>query len=218
MKIRLKRVHNRKGIILAFLYLLLALSGSILVISFFVFRFRPVFEEKAECAAKNKANSIINNAVTEVLDGITTEDFVNIISGENNIISSINTNTMSLNEIKTRLYNSLTNHLKEANESVVYIPIGSLTKYPALQGLGYKIPVKILFDTTFNVYFSKELSDAGINQVYYETYIVASANLDIISAFIMSETTVTSKIPISQTLIVGTVPAHYGFLYEETRR
>ena len=209
MKVKLKKVHNKKRIFLGFFSLFLACLGSFLAVSFLVFRFRPVFLEKAECVAKNKANSIINSAVADSLTGINADAFVNIIFDESNRISTINTDTILLNGIKSKIYDNLIKQLGKSGYATVYIPIGSLTKYPSLQGMGYKIPVKILFDTSFDVDFSETLLERGINQVYYETYIETKANLDIISALIVSETTVTSKIPISQTLIAGTVPTQY---------
>ena len=112
MKIKFKKVHNKKKLIFGFFFIFTAFLGSLLVVSFLVFRFRPVFQEKAECAAKNKANQIINNAVTDAISGITTENFVNIMLGENNSISSINTNTIELNSIKTKIYDNLNLILK----------------------------------------------------------------------------------------------------------
>lgn len=218
MKIQFKRVHNTKRVFFGLFSLLLAFLGGLVILYFLIFRFKPVFQEKAEFAAKNKANSIINNAVADALLGINTEDFVNIMQGENNSITSINTNTIELNAVKTRIYDNLNKYLSQTNTATVYIPVGSLTKYPMLQGMGYKIPVKIVFDTAFSVDFSEKLKDAGINQVYYETYVETIASFDVISALMISETTITSKIPISQTLIVGTVPAQYGFWYDDVRR
>ena len=218
MKIKFKKVRRPSNIIFLFFSVVTISAATLFFAYFLIFRFKPVFQEKAECAAKNKANLIINSAVMDALDGINTEDFADIMRSENNSITSINTNTVKLNSVKTRIYDNLTRHLDQTGTATVYIPIGSLTKYPLLQGMGYKIPVKIVFDTTFNVAFSETLKEAGINQVYYETYIVTVANLDIISALMISETTVTSKIPVSQTLIVGTVPNEYGFLYDDIRR
>ena len=54
--------------------------------------FKPVFEEKAECAAKNKANLILNNAVSSVFNGISTDKFANIITDADNAVTSISTN------------------------------------------------------------------------------------------------------------------------------
>lgn len=218
MKIRLKKVHNNSKILFLFFTVIITLSGVMFITAILVFRFKPVFQEKAVCAARNKANAIINSAVTDALDGISTEDFENITYGEQNSVSSISTNTIALNRLKAKIFNNLSKYLNKSNSATIYIPIGSLTKYPALQGMGYKIPIKIIFDTGFNIDFSEALKDAGINQVYYETYIEAVTSFDIISALMVYETTVTSKIPISQTLIVGKVPEEYGFWYENARR
>lgn len=217
MKIRLKTRHFSKAF--AFIIFLSAFFlGLFLLFFFFIFRFKPVFQEKAEYAAKSKANSILNSAVTDVFDGINTEKFVNIITGEDNSVMSITTNTGELNRIKTQVYERLKSYSAKSSEATVYIPIGSLTDYPALQGVGYKIPVKILFDSALEIDFDDSLKEAGINQVYYEVSVIAVANLDVISALMMSETAVTAKIPVVQTLIVGTVPESYGYGYEISRR
>jgi sporulation protein YunB len=216
MKIRLKGDSSKAFafIILSFVFF----ASSFLLFFFFLFRFKPVFQEKAEYAAKNKANSILNSAVADVFHGINTEKFVNIAVGEDNSVRSITTNIGEINRIKTQIYERLKSYSSTASETTVYIPIGSLTDYPVLQGVGYKIPVKILFDTALEVDFTDSLKQAGINQVYYEVSVVAVANLDVISALMMSETAVTAKIPVMQTLIVGTVPESFGYGYEVARR
>ncbi|MCR4718818.1 MAG: sporulation protein YunB [Firmicutes bacterium] len=216
MKIRLKG-NCRFSKAFTFLSFVSAFFASLLLLFLFlIFRFKPVFQEKAEYAAKSKANAILNSAVADVFNGINTDKFVNIITGADNSITSITTNTGELNRIKTQVYKCLKSYSAKSSETTVYIPIGSLTDYPVLQGLGYKIPVKILFDTALEIDFADSLKDAGINQVYYEISVVAVANLDVVSALMTSETAVETKIPISQTLIVGTVPESYG--YEIARR
>ena len=126
-----------------FAFIVLSFSviiGFVLLFSFFIFRFKPVFEEKAECAAKNKANLILNSAVSSVFDGINTDKFANIITDSDNTVTSISTNTGELNRIKTQIYEKLKEYSKNSGDTTIYIPIGSLTNYPALQGVGYKIP------------------------------------------------------------------------------
>ena len=216
MKIKLTGGFRQSRTFAFVVFSFAVITGFVLLFSFFIFRFKPVFEEKAECAAKNKANLILNNAVSSVFDGINTDKFANIITDSDNTVTSISTNTGELNRIKTQIYENLKEYSKNSGDTTIYIPIGSLTNYPALQGVGYKIPVKILFDTTLEVDFAESLKEAGINQVYYEISVIAMANLDVVSAFMMSETSVTAKIPISQTLVVGTVPSAYG--YDITRR
>ena len=218
MKIRLKGSRRSSKAFAFFCFILAFFAGFSLLFFFLIFRFKPVFQEKAEYAAKSKANSILNSAVSDVFDGINTDKFVNIITGADNSVTSITTNTGELNRIKTQIYERLKTYSANSSETTVYIPIGSLTDYPVLQGVGYKIPVKILFDTALEIDFADSLKEAGINQVYYEISVVAVANLDVVSALMMSETAVKAKIPVSQTLIVGTVPKSYGYGYEFARR
>lgn len=218
MKIRLRGSYRSTRMFAFISFFSAFFVGLVLLFFFFIFRFKPVFQEKAEYAAKSKANTILNNAVSDVFDGINTDKFVNIITGADNSVTSITTNTGELNRIKTQIYERLKSYSAQSSEATVYIPIGSLTDYPVLQGVGYKIPVKILFDTALEIDFTDSLKDAGINQVYYEISVVAVANLDIVSALMMSETAVTAKIPVSQTLVVGTVPESYGYGYEIARR
>lgn len=210
MKIRLHNGRTEKAIAVS-AACFAAVTAVLMLSSFLFFRFKPVFEEKAKCAAKNKANMILNNAVSDAFCGVNTDNFVNIITGEGNCVTSVNTNTGELNGIKTKIYENLKKYASNSENVTVYIPIGSLTEYPALQGVGYKIPVKVLFDTTLGIEFSGQLKEAGINQVYYEISVVASVNFDVVSALVVSETSVTSWIPVSQTLIVGTVPSSYRY-------
>lgn len=217
MKIRFGR-NNLSGKIVVFCVILGFIISFFAIFAFIIFRFKPVFEEKAECAAKNKANMILNMAISDAFRGIDTEKFVSILKDNDNNISSITTNTAELNKIKTQIYENLKRYSQNLDNAKIYIPIGSLTNYPALQGVGYKIPIKLLFDTTLQIDFKDFLKDAGINQVYYEISVIAVANLDVVSALMISETSITAKIPILQTLIVGAVPSSYGRGYESVRR
>ena len=216
MRIKLRGNNFNKTFV--FLSVISGITGLFMAISFFLFRFIPVFEEKAKCAAKNKANVILNSAVSEAFAEVNTDKFIKIATDSDNSVTSINTDTGELNRIKTQIYDSIKKYSIDSDNATVYIPVGSLTNNPMLQGLGHKIPVKIHFDTTLQLDFSDSLKDAGINQVYYEVSVIATANFDVVSAIMISETSVTTKIPIVQTLIAGTVPSSYGYGYEFTRR
>lgn len=218
MKIKLKGNYRKTKGVALFLFVLAFFSAFLSLFSFYLFRFKPVFQEKAECAAKNKANAILNSAISDAFDGINTDKYVNIILNNENSVTSINTNTGELNRIKTQIYKNLKAQAEKSGDAVIYIPIGSLTDYPALQGVGYKMPVKIIFDTSIEIDFAESLKEAGINQVYYEISVVATANLDVVSSLFVSETSITERIPVAQNLIVGTVPYSYGSGYEITRR
>jgi len=212
MRVELYTSNLRIKKIIKFLFFLLFLIVVLLISYSTLYRFKPVFEDKALCAAKNKANAVLNNAVTDVLSGIDTDEMVNINLNNTSEISSITTNTTKLNLIKSKVYKKIDEYLENSNTTTIYIPIGSLTDFPVLQGIGYRIPIKIVFDTTISMDFSDSITEAGINQAYHETFIIATANIDIISSVLTTSDTVNIDIPISQTLIIGNVPnTYYGY-------
>jgi len=206
-----KRFHSS---IILFLFAFLLLS----CIMFLLCNIKPVFEDKARCAAQKCANDILNETILTTLSFI---DYNNVVTSTiqgDDRISSVITDTEKLNIIKSKVYEIASEKLKNAEEVKIYIPTGSLTNYPVLQSMGHRIPVKIVFDTNLKIDFSYSLKEAGINQVFHEIFIVANANVDIISSVITTSETVSVRIPISQTLIVGDVPTSYGYSLNSQRR
>lgn len=173
-------------------------------------RFKPVLEEKVSHAAKMKAIQIINDASESVFAGIDTNELVTISSGENGKITSISANTIEMNKLKTELSKSIHKYAQNAEDLVVKIPIGSLTDFAFLQGLGYRIPVKIATDGFAKIDFDDDFVNAGINQVKHKIYMTVSVNVSVISAVMIKSEAVTAEIPVAETVISGVVPEYYG--------
>ncbi len=173
-------------------------------------RFRPVFEEKASNAAKMRATDIINRASDHVFSDISSAELVNITTKENGEISSVVADNIEINKFKTKLSRSIQELTENEKNSTIYIPLGSLTSYPVLQGIGYRIPVKIMTDGFSKIDFKSEFINAGINQVKHKIYAETTVNISVISAAMTKTETVTAEIPIAETVIVGTVPNYYG--------
>ena len=127
--------------------------------------FRPVFEEKASAAAKMRATDIINKSAENVFKDINSEELVNITTKENGEITSVSADSIEINKLKTMLSLSIQKFTEDAKNSTIHIPVGSLTPYPVLQGIGYRIPVRIMTDGFSKIDFKSEFIQAGINQV-----------------------------------------------------
>ena len=119
-------------------------------------RFKPVFEEKASTAAKMRATDIINRASDYVFSDISSEELVNITMKENGEISSVVADNIEINRLKTKLSLSIQELTENEKNSTIYIPVGSLTSYPVLQGIGYRIPVNIMTDGFCEIDFKSE--------------------------------------------------------------
>ncbi len=192
---------------------------SIFLITFFILisfsfvvlaQIRPVFEQKASNAAKIKAIDVINKATDDVFEDISSLELVNINTKESGEINSVSANSIAMNKLKTLLSQSLQKCTEKSEDSTIHIPIGSLTPFSVLQGMGYRIPIKIATDGFSKIDFKSEFSNAGLNQVKHKIYMVASVNISVISSAMTKTETITTEIPVAETVIVGTVPNYYG--------
>lgn len=186
------------------LVMLFALSVSILGC------FRPVFEEKASNIARLKATEIINNSAENVFNDINSANFVQVTKNADEEITSVSADSIEINKLKTKLSLSIQKFTENGTNSTMYIPVGSLTSYPVLQGIGYRIPVKIMTDSFSKIDFKSEFVEAGLNQVKHKIYAEVAVNISVISRLLTKTETVTAEIPIAETVIVGNVPNYYG--------
>ena len=173
-------------------------------------RFKPVFQEKAIVLAKVRATQILNNAILEVFSGMNTEEYVNIITKDSGEVTSVTTDAVKMNKLKAEISKAISKSTESEDCYYVYIPIGSLTRFNVLQGMGCRIPVKVVLDSVTKTDFKEEFVSSGINQVKSRIYIVASSKISIISSIMSVSEEVSSEIPISETIIVGDVPEYFG--------
>lgn len=173
-------------------------------------RFKPVFEEKASHAAKTKALDIINKSTDSTFSDNLVSELAIIEKDESGRITAISANTLEINRIKTALSKKIHQLAENNHNSTVYIPIGSLTNISVLQGFGYRIPIKILTDGIAKIDFENEFKSVGINQVKHKIFMTVSVRVSVISSTFTKTETVTSEIPVYETIISGTVPTYYG--------
>ncbi len=198
---------NRRGMLLtSFLFVCVFAAAAFWIFS----SFKQVFEEKAAVAAKIKAVKVINDAAEQVFSGADTQNLLRISRNEKEMITSVSTDTAKLNRIRAELSVKLAEYAEKENDTTVYIPAGSLTKFAVLQGVGMKIPVKVALDGFYEIDFNDKFESAGINRVRHKIYMTASVNISAISAVMAKKETVTTEIPLSETVFAGEVPQYYG--------
>ena len=210
MKVCLNSKYISAKKMIAFIILLVLFCLFLCVAMAILTRFKPVFQEKAVMLAKVRATEIINSAVYDVFSGIESCDFVNISKTETGEITSISTDSIKMNKLKSVISHEISDKAQSGEEYYVHIPLGSLTKYPVLQGMGYRIPIKVSLDGVTRTDFQEEFVSSGINQVKNRIYIIVSARISIISSLMTVSEVVSTEVPVAQTIIVGDVPNYYG--------
>lgn len=208
MKIVLSGKSSRK--LRFFTIFITVLMIIVSIFAFILASFKSVFEEKVSHAARTEAVNIINDATGSIFSDISIPELVIIDKDESGNITSVNADTVGMNKLKTMISKSIQEYAEDARNSTVYIPIGSLTNFAVLQGLGYRIPISISTDSFSKVDFDDEFTDIGINQVKHKIFMTVSVRVSVISAVFTKTETVTTEVPISETVIPGTVPNYYG--------
>lgn len=88
------------------------------------------------------------------------------------------------------------------------IPLGLATGNSFLANMGPELPITFVPIGSVKTRLETELKEAGINMVLATVYIFVEVDLRIVIPFATDEKTVTTKIPITHSLIIGDVPQY----------
>ncbi len=181
----------------------------ILIIVFLEFRLKPIVEEIATIQAESLATEIMNESVSEVLDemNLSAHELENISIGENNTVTSINTNTINANRFKSRLTLHIEKELSDVKGRAVNIPIGTLIGGNFLNGMGPSVTIGITLSGTVKSNFNSSFKTGGVNQTVHCLSVVLSSDVNVIMPLSSKGTTVKTEVPLTENLIVGDVPS-----------
>lgn len=173
---------------------------------------RPLVDTVAISKAKVISTTAINDAVIDELssDNVTYSDLITINKNQDSSISSIETNSINVNILKSNITNSAQNSLVSLSQKQLYIPIGTLLGSSLLAGKGPTIPINIALSNSITSDFKSDFVSAGVNQTKNELYVVITANISILLPFYDISTEVQTSVPIAETVIVGDVPQFYA--------
>ena len=165
-------------------------------------RLQPTFLSLAHQAANNMINSCVNEVIAKEFENYSINSFY--IENGNTFISDVT----SINTVKANIISKLQKELGDSD--IVKIPIGSASGLYLLNGLGFKIPVRITPSNIITADFENTFESAGINFVRHTIYIRVSVDVNY-RGFIMNETeTIVTRIPVIENITSGEVPQYYG--------
>jgi sporulation protein YunB len=132
---------------------------------------------------------------------------------ENGRINAIQPNYTSINRLKSEIALKVQDKFYNLDSTRIYIPAGNITGIELFSDFGPRIPVNMIPYGKASVDFQTSFTEAGINQTRLQ--IAVSVKLDV--SLLMPNnasagTTVSTTIPMSETIIVGDVPSSYAKL------
>ena len=203
---RQKSLGHRIGIKLLGISLILA--GIILLVDI---RVRPIIEKTTSYESKILATRIINDAVCEQLSREETDysSLITISYNENNSISSIESNMVSINRIKADITKSVNDSLSELDENDLNISLGTVSGFQMFYNQGPLIPVKVEPEGYVETELISSFESAGINQTLHRILIEIKVDISAIIPGYTSSAQIDTCFVVAETVIVGNVPNTY---------
>lgn len=203
--------RQRIRIILYLAIITLSLGVSFVVFAVVV---RPVFLKRVEYYAHKSATETINKSIEDVFSKNDFDDLILLDKNSDGTVSALKSNTVEMNKLRSRVSKSLAENLSDFDEALIKIPMGSLVGNELFSGVGPEIKIRIRPLGKLSIDFYDNFESCGINQSRHTVYLKASMDISIITTQATTTGSVSAKIPVSETVIVGNVPTYLGNGYK----
>ncbi len=170
---------------------------------FILKRLEPAFVEYAQSYGNEVVVDIINNTAYEVFDKYN----ISGIQKENNGL--ITTDTSMLNKLKSDFTTIVQQKLRKT-DNIIKMPLGSISGFYLLNGLGPLITVRILPLSTVKTNFENKFVSEGINYVKHSIYINVSVDILYKGFLLNSSNVITTQVLVIENINSGSVPQYYG--------
>lgn len=171
---------------------------------------KPTIIAVAKAHADQVAVTAIQDAVNDkVAKSVEYKDLIFIRTDNRGRIVLMQANTVKINSLAAETTLEIQKTLAKLQGEVMYIPLGQVLNSQLLAAYGPKIKVTLVPLGTVSVKVINDFQQAGINQTRHRLYLNVSAKVRIVIPLVSDEITVTSQVPIAETVIVGEVPQTY---------
>lgn len=123
--------------------------------------------------------------------------------------TSLEADTAALNSVRETLLRGLGEDLQALRREKIGVPLGSLTPWRSLYGLGPEIQVAVYAAPTVTAEFSSHFSQAGVNQTRHVIELEVAVTLQLLLPQGLETQEVKTTAPVAETVIVGTPPEEY---------
>lgn len=164
-----------------------------------------------ECNEKLSEISItsINKAVLTKLNGLDTEKLIKIEKDKDGNITHYSINSIETNNLSQSIISETKNLIETNIKNGIPISAGSFLGIKLLVGYGRNIKLKIVSIEKITCDFSSEFLEAGINQTLHRLILTVSVNANVLTPNKNKNFFETSKLLLSESIIVGKIPEIY---------
>ena len=197
----------KRKIIVTFFIIVLII---IFVLYFYSYKMMPLLIRYSKIKSKKIAIDIISKNVSDDVVKILDKEDLFLVERDNlGNIETVDYNSKVVNEILSDTSKRVVKNfqdLKSINNGIIMkIPVGIISNNVFIQGLGPKIPVKIILDGNVLTSLDTKVKEYGVNSALIEVSVKIEANIDVIIPFKTSEIKVINNVPISLKIAKGNV-------------
>ena len=176
-----------------------------------VCRVESVIQTVSERHAKNLATRVIHEAIdAQILKhNYTYADFVTVQTDADGRVQSLAVNPATVNRLKAEVALEVGKRVSAIRETSVQVPYAAFLSDDASVGLGPRLTLELAPVGYCTVDFENSFLAEGINQTKHQVDIVVKANFAMMMAYAGCGVSVQTRVPVAQTVIVGSVPESY---------
>lgn len=197
---------KKKIIVILFLTILLL----IFLLYLYSYKMTPLLVKYSKIKSKKIAIDIISKNVSDDILKILDKEELFLVERDNlGNIETVDYNSKVVNEILSETSKRVVKNFEELesiNDGVIMrIPAGIISNNVFIQGIGPKIPVKIILDGNVLTSLDTKVKEYGINSALIEVSVKIEANIDVVIPFSTTEIKVINNVPISLKIAKGNV-------------
>jgi len=166
--------------------------------------------EIAQSQAELETVELINQAVNDNIVAQTDyRDIMYVHKDEKGNIVMLQANTVVLNQIIAKTIIEVINSTRQLESNTISIALGQITGSIFLATHGPRINVRIVPARQVHVEVENKFEQAGINQTRHLIYLKINTSIKIAVPLVNKDLTVSTTVPLADTIIVGNVPQTY---------
>ena len=170
----------------------------------------PILISMAEARARQLAVEAMNRAIAEVMDSsVTYTDLMRVSHDSSGRVSMLEANATLMNEIASAAALTAQSKLDTLADEGVGLPLFAALGIDLFSGAGPIIRVSITPVGAVSTRFVTSFESAGINQTRHEISLEASVVMRIVIPAGADSVSVSTYVPIAESIIVGSVPDSY---------
>lgn len=204
-RFKIKNSKEKGKKITIILILIIAFETASILINYM----RPIFEQVSSYEAKKLATFVANDQTTKVMKNYNYDSMFTIQKDDEGKISMIEMNMYKVNIIISDIAYYIQEQMKEPENSVVSIPLGSFTGIDLFSGYGPKLKLKVVLLGTVETDLRSEFISKGINQTLHRVYLQIDCPVQILSSYKTIGENVSNQFLLAENVIIGEIPSTY---------